>query len=240
MVVKSQLKYIRSLQQKKYRNLHKCFVAEGFKTVRELLDSGWKPDFLLTTEDSLSQYLGTPAEVISDREMAQISTFKNPNKVLGVFQMPKPAEVTFSDWVLVLDRVRDPGNLGTIIRLCDWFGIPHLVCSPDSVDVYNPKVLQATMGSIVRVNIVYSELEDFLQSAPTTVFGAFMDGDSVYETKLPHSGILVMGNEAHGISEGLSRSIGKKLAIPQYGTPSAESLNVAMATAILLNEIRKP
>ena len=240
MVVKSQLKYIRSLQQKKYRNLHKCFVAEGFKTVTELLESGCKPDVLLTTEDRLSQTLGIPAEVISDREMGQVSAFKNPNKILGVFQMPEPEEVNFSDWVLVLDRVRDPGNLGTIIRLCDWFGISHLVCSPDSVDVYNPKVLQATMGSIARVNIVHRELEDFLLSAPTMVFGAFMDGDSVYETKLPQSGILVMGNEAHGISEELGRSIQKKITIPQFGTPSAESLNVAMATAILLNEIRKP
>ena len=240
MVVKSQLKYIRSLQQKKYRYLHKSFVAEGFKTVRELLDSGWEPDVLLTTEDGVSEVMGTPVGRITNREMAQITAFKNPNKILGVFQIPEPTEVTFSDWILVLDRVRDPGNLGTIIRLCDWFGIPHLVCSPDSVDVFNPKVLQATMGSIARVNIVHRELDEFLQTAPVTIFGAFMDGESIYEVKLPQSGVLVMGNEAHGISEVLSSCIEKKLAIPQYGTPSAESLNVATATAILLNEIRKP
>ncbi len=234
------MKYIRSLQQKKYRTLHKRFVAEGFKTVKELLDSGWKPDVLLATEEGLSETLGGPVEVIAERQMGQISALKNPNKVLGVFKMAEPTEVTFTDWVLVLDRIRDPGNLGTIIRLCDWFGIPHLVCSPDSVDVFNPKVLQATMGSIARVNIVHRELNTFLESVPVPVFGAFMDGASIHETELPRCGVLLMGNEAHGIAEGLHSSIPNRLAIPQHGSPSAESLNVATATAILLHEIRKP
>ncbi|MBT8204306.1 MAG: RNA methyltransferase, partial [Eudoraea sp.] len=159
--------------------------------------------------------------------------------VLGVFEIPKPVEVEFSDWVLALDSIRDPGNLGTIIRLCDWFGIAHLLCSPDTVDAYNPKVLQATMGSIARVNLVYTDLSVILKSAPVPVYGAFMDGDSVYETKLPKNGILVLGNEARGISKDLSAVIGQKLGIPQYGQPTAESLNVATATGILLNEIRR-
>ena len=239
MVVKSQLKYIKSLQQKKYRNTHNRFVAEGLKTVSELLGSGCKAEALMTTQVDLSEISGQATQLISKRQMAQISTQKNPSGVLGVFEIPEPVEVEFSDWVLALDSIRDPGNLGTIIRLCDWFGISHLLCSPDTVDSYNPKVLQATMGSIARVNLVYMELSDILKSAPVPVYGAFMDGNSVYETKLPPNGILVLGNEARGISKDLSAVIGKKVGIPQYGQPTAESLNVATATAILLHEIRR-
>ncbi|MBT8210107.1 MAG: RNA methyltransferase [Eudoraea sp.] len=239
MVVKSQLKYIKSLQQKKFRNTHNRFVAEGLKTVSELLGSGCKVKTLMTTEVDLSEISGQATQLISTKQMAQISSLKNPSGVLGVFEIPKPVEVEFSDWVLALDSIRDPGNLGTIIRLCDWFGIAHLLCSPDTVDAYNPKVLQATMGSIARVNLVYTDLSVILKSAPVPVYGAFMDGDSVYETKLPKNGILVLGNEARGISKDLSAVIGQKLGIPQYGQPTAESLNVATATGILLNEIRR-
>ena len=239
MVVKSQLKYIKSLQQKKYRNKHNRFVAEGFKTVSELLDSGINAEILMTTEGDLTQISGQTAQLISSRQMEQISALKSPSAVLGVFEIPKPVDVRFSDWILALDSIRDPGNLGTIIRLCDWFGISHLLCSPDTVDAYNPKVLQATMGSIARVNLVYSELTEILETAPVPVYGAFMDGDSVYENKLPESGIMVLGNEARGISKEVSAVISKKVGIPQYGQSTAESLNVATATAILLNELRR-
>ena len=240
MVVKSQLKYIKSLQQKKYRIQHNRFVAEGLKTVKELLQVGWETEFLLATEDDLVQELRSDALLLSERQMAQISSFKSPSKVLGVFEIPTPTTVDFSDWIIALDKVRDPGNLGTIIRLCDWFGISHLVCSADTVDAYNPKVLQATMGSIARVNISYTPLSPFLQSAELPVIGAFMDGDSVYGASLPASGILVMGNEANGISEEVNEYIQQRISIPQFGSSSTESLNVATATAILLNEIRRP
>ncbi len=239
MVVKSQLKYIKSLQQKKYRSTHNRFVAEGLKTVSELLDSGFKAEKLITTEAETPEISGQSTQLISVQQMGQISSLKNPSAVLGVFEIPGSIDVDFTDWVLALDRVRDPGNLGTIIRLCDWFGIGHLVCSPDTVDAYNPKVLQATMGSIARVNLVYTDLPLFLKSAPVPVYGAFMDGDSVYETTLPKNGILVLGNEAWGISKEVSAVIGEKVGIPQYGQATAESLNVATATAILLNEIRR-
>jgi TrmH family RNA methyltransferase len=239
MVVKSQLKYIKSLQQKKYRIQHNRFVAEGFKTVKELLQAGWKTEILLLTEEGKTNELGAEAEVISKREMSRISSFKTASQVLGVFEIPAPVALEFSDWILALDKVRDPGNLGTIIRLCDWFGISQLVCSADTVDAYNPKVLQATMGSIARVNISYTDLPLILENCEAPIFGAFMDGRPVYETALPSSGILIMGNEANGISPEVSRLIHNRISIPQYGSPTAESLNVAMASAILLNEIRR-
>ncbi len=239
MVVKSQLKYIKSLQQKKYRNTYKRFVAEGLKTVSELLDSGCQAEVLMSTEAKMSELSGQGIQLISKKQMAQISALKSPSSLLGVFEIPEPKDVEYTDWVLALDSVRDPGNLGTIIRLCDWFGISHILCSTDTVDAYNPKVLQATMGSIARVNLVYTDLPSVLRSAPVPVFGAFMDGDSVYQTPLPSKGILVLGNEAKGISQGVSAAIQNKVGIPQYGQSSAESLNVATATAILLNEIRR-
>ncbi len=239
MVVKSQLKYIKSLQQKKYRSSHKRFVAEGIKTVSELLNSGCKAETLMTTEESLSEISGQTTQLISRQQMGVISALKNPSTVLGVFEIPEQVNIAFTDWVLALDSIRDPGNLGTIIRLCDWFGISHLICSQDTVDAYNPKVLQATMGSIARVNLVYTDLPEVLASAPIPVYGAFMDGESVYETELPQKGILVLGNEARGISSEVGKVIRKKIGIPQFGQATAESLNVATATAILLHEIRR-
>lgn len=240
MVGKSQLKYIKSLQQKKYRSLHNRFVAEGYKTIRELLGAGLKAEILLTTDETMIQEPGVDTELVSQREMAQVSSLKSASNILGVFETPEPAKPTFTDWVLALDKVRDPGNLGTIIRLCDWFGIAHLLCSPDTVEAYNPKVLQATMGSIARVNLIYADLIELLETAPVPVFGTFMDGTSVYETNLPEAGILVMGNEANGISPEVEKVIQQKVSIPQYGKSTTESLNVATATAIFLNEIRRP
>ncbi|MGI9550303.1 MAG: RNA methyltransferase, partial [Aurantibacter sp.] len=178
-------------------------------------------------------------QLISEAELKQMSSLKNPNKFLGVFQIPEPDTVDFSDWIVALDEVGDPGNLGTVVRLCDWFGIRHLVCSKNTVDCYNPKVLQATMGSIARVNIVYSDLAELLKKSEVPVYGTFMEGKSVYNEKLPDAGILVMGNEANGISKGIEKFCNKKIGIPQFGTPSTESLNVATATAICLNEIRR-
>ena len=144
-----------------------------------------------------------------------------------------------TDWVVVLDAVRDPGNLGTIIRLCDWFGIKQLICSIDTVDCYNPKVLQATMGSIARVDLVYTDLLEYLKNTDVPILGAFMDGTSVYQKELPQKGILVMGNEANGISKEVGELVSERVSIPQFGDPSTESLNVATATAILLSEIRR-
>lgn len=240
MVAKSQLKLIKKLHQKKYRTENNLFFVEGIKVVDELLSARYKPFLVLAISDYLNHFSrACEVQEISAQELAKISALKNPNGVLGVFHQPKFKPLEINDWVVALDTVQDPGNLGTIIRLCDWYGVRDLVCSTYTVDCYNPKVLQATMGSIARVNVHYIDVEPFLKESNKTVYGAFMDGDSVYGENFDEPGILVMGNEANGISESLKKYISKKLAIPQFGAASAESLNVAMATGILLNEIRR-
>lgn len=239
MVVKSQIKLIKSLQQKKYRTQHALFVVEGIKTIFELLKSDIVAQDIFATDVSfLGGYKGS-ITTISEKELKQMSSLKNPNKVIGVFKMPKPKPLDFSDWTVALDDIRDPGNLGTIIRLCDWFGIGHLVCSKNTVDCYNPKVLQATMGSISRINIVYVDLAKTLKESNISVYGTFMNGDSIYSEKLPDTGVIVMGNEANGISKEIENLCNRKIGIPHFGKPTTESLNVATATAILLNEIRR-
>jgi len=239
MVVKSQIKLIRSLQQKKYRNQHGLFFVEGKKTVEELLNSNFKPHSIYCTDSNTFNISEDILTEISIAELKQISFLKNPNGVLGVFHIPEAKPLDFKDWMVALDDIRDPGNLGTIIRLCDWFGIRSLVCSQNTVDCYNPKVLQATMGSISRVSITYLNLASFLEESEIPIYGAFMDGESVYENKLTEKGIIVLGNEGNGISTKVSAVISKRIAIPQYGNKSTESLNVATATAILLHEIRR-
>jgi len=239
MIVKNQIKLIKSLHQKKYRNQHGLFFAEGLKIVKELLNSDFEVHKVYATEEEVVVVSEEKFELVSESELKKITALATPNKVLGVFQIPIVKEIDFQDWIVVLDDVRDPGNLGTIIRLCDWFGIRHLVCSSNTVDCYNPKTLQATMGSISRVNIGYTNLPNFLNNAYVPIYGAFMEGETVYEAKLPSTGILVMGNEAKGISEEVKACVSKKISIPQFGKQITESLNVATASAILLNEIRR-
>lgn len=239
MVVKSQIKFIKSLQQKKYRVQHGLFVAEGTKMVQDLLKSDFKPFSIYTTAlETLGMGIDQ-VELVSEETLRKISGLVTPNRVVAVFKIPKTKAVDFKDWVVALDDVRDPGNLGTIIRLCDWFGIKHLICSKNTVDCYNPKVLQATMGSIARVNIIYEELSEILKTANSPIYGAFMDGANVYKDVIPNKGILVMGNEANGISKEVEELVSKKISIPQFGKRTAESLNVATATSILLSEIRR-
>jgi len=239
MLVKSQLKLIRSLQQKKYRNEHGLFFVEGKKTVEELLASNLKPYKVYCLDFETFDVPEVVLVQVTTAELKQISCLKNPPGILGVFYMPKEAAIDLSDWMVALDDVSDPGNLGTIIRLCDWFGIQHIICSKNTVDCYNPKVLQATMGSIARVHLHYIDLNNFLQDVKVPVYGAFMDRASVYNTNLPKKGILVMGNEANGISKEVSALIWQEISIPQFGNNTTESLNVATATAILLNEVRR-
>lgn len=238
MLSKNQIKYINRLSQKKFRLQERCFVVEGVKTINELLQSSFQLQDLYTTEtfniDAKTENL------ISESDLKRISFLKTPNKALAVFKIPEAKPINHSKLIVALDDVRDPGNLGTIIRLCDWFGIKDLVCSKQTVDCYNPKVLQATMGSITRVNINYLDLEVFLNETQSPVFGAFMDGKDVYKMVLPEKGVLVMGNEANGISDTVEAKIEKRIAIPRFGDLQAtESLNVATATAILLSEFRR-
>lgn len=239
MVVKSQIKLIKSLHQKKCRIRSGMFVVEGIKAVKELLGSHFKVHKVYATVEGELKDKTDLLEVITENEIKQMSSLKNPGKILGVFYIPKPEPVDFKDWVVVLDDVRDPGNLGTIIRLCDWFGIRHLICSPNTVDCFNPKVLQATMGSISRVNVLYAGLSGFLSNLEIPIYGAFMNGETVYNAKVPEKGILVLGNEANGISKEVEALVNAKICIPQFGEKTAESLNVATATAILLSELRR-
>lgn len=239
MLVKSQIKLIRSLQQKKYRNQHGLFFIEGKKAVQELLDSDFTPHSIFSAGTSTFDISDALVTEITTADLKRMSFLKNPNGVLGVFYIPEAKKINFEDWIVALDEVRDPGNLGAIIRLCDWFGIRNLVCSQNTVDCYNPKVLQATMGSISRINISYVNLDDFLKESKVPVYGAFMNGESVYENKLPEKGIVILGNEGKGISTEVEGLVSQKISIPQYGNKTTESLNVATAAAILLNEIRR-
>ena len=238
MVTKNQIKLVVNLKQKKYRTQHGLFVVEGEKSVKELLQAGMRP-FQIFVDVPEKEELFPEAELVDGRALKQMSSLKEPNGILGVFHMPNHQKELKTDWVVVLDAVRDPGNLGTIIRLCDWFGIKQLICSIDTVDCYNPKVLQATMGSIARVDLVYTDLLEYLKNTDVPILGAFMDGTSVYQKELPQKGILVMGNEANGISKEVGELVSERVSIPQFGDPSTESLNVATATAILLSEIRR-
>ncbi|WP_108244744.1 TrmH family RNA methyltransferase [Muricauda brasiliensis] len=238
MVTKNQIKLVVSLKQKKYRSQHGLFVVEGEKLVDELLSAGLKPYQIFVDDAGLVQRF-EQAELVSGKTLKQMSNLTHPSGILGVFRMKDSKDLDLEDWVVALDAVRDPGNMGTIIRLCDWFGIKTLVCSPDTVDCYNPKVLQATMGSIARVNIEYADLTVFLENVHRPIYGAYMEGEPVYGSNLTEKGILVMGNEANGVSDEVGKFITHKIAIPQFGAATAESLNVATATAILLNEIRR-
>jgi RNA methyltransferase, TrmH family len=240
MVSKNQIKLISSLQQKKFRAANGLFIAEGIKVIGELIDSHFELEQLYTTEPLFPEIPLSKRTLISESDLNKISALTTANNALAVFKIPASADISPSGLIVVLDDIRDPGNLGTIVRLCDWFGITQIVCSEQTVDVYNPKVIQATMGSIARVGVSYVKLEDFLAKAGLPVFGTFMDGDNIYKTTLPKEGIIVMGNEANGISAEIEKIITSRLSIPRFGNlQQTESLNVATATAIILSEFRR-
>lgn len=233
MVAKNDLKLIRSLHQKKYRTRHGLFLAEGVKVVSELLEGGLEPYRIYSTEPDLL----AGAEAVTGAELQKMSALVQPNRTLGVFHIPELHPPAWSGWVLALDGVRDPGNLGTLIRLCDWFGIRELVCSPDTVDCFNPKVLQATMGSLARVGVHYLPLEEVLPQSGLPLFGASMEGAPAASVTLPDKGVLVLGSESHGVSAPVRTLLDQVVCVPAFG--QAESLNVATAGAILLYEIKR-
>ena len=234
-ITKNEIKLIKSLGQKKFRHQEQLFLVEGIKGVREFLDSEFELYQLFATD----AVFDVETTLISPKDLQKISALKTPNTALAIFRIPKPKTVMESSLIIALDDVRDPGNLGTIIRLCDWFGIENLVCSLETVDCYNPKVVQATMGSLTRVQINYTGLEDYLKHSDLETFGTFMDGSSIYSEALPKKGIIIMGNEANGISSNIERLVNKKIGIPRFGHLKAtESLNVATATAIVLSAFK--
>lgn len=240
MVSKNQIKLISSLHQKKHRQTHQLFIAEGIKGIQELLDAHFELEHLYTTQTDFETVAGNLKTLVTDADLKKMSALASPNTCLAVFKMPEVKAINSSGLIVALDDIRDPGNLGTILRLCDWFGIQQLICSKETVDVYNPKVVQATMGSIARVNVTYVDLYDFIAKSKLAVFGTFMDGENMYTTNLPQEGIIVMGNEANGISSDIEKIIKNRLTIPRFGTlQKTESLNVATATAIVLSEFRR-
>lgn len=240
MVSKNQIKLIASLHQKKFRQQHNLFIAEGVKVINELLNSNFELENLFVTEDIFQNIASNKRNLITDQELKKLSALAVPNNCLAVFKIPKVKPIAESGLILALDDVRDPGNLGAILRLCDWYGVEQLICSEQTVDLYNPKVVQATMGSIARVNVSYLDLNTFLNTTQLPVFGTFMDGENIYKTNLPSEGIIVMGNEANGISPQIEAKTTNRITIPRFGKlQQTESLNVATATAIILSEFRR-
>ena len=240
MVSNKQLKLLNQLKQKKNRIDFKLFIAEGIKTVHELMEEGMTLKLLFGTKEYLKKYPQNQAIEITESELKKASSQKNPNQVIGIFEIPENSEVLHSGLSLVLDGINDPGNLGTIIRLCDWFGVDRLICSENTVDCYNPKVVQASMGSLARVSIFYTDIVELLECIDQPVYGTFLEGKDIYNTKFPKEGVLVMGNEANGISSKIEKLISQKITIPQFGkVQRTESLNVATATAIFLSEFRR-
>ncbi len=266
MLSKGQQKRIRQLGMKKFRMAEGLFVAEGPKVVGDLLRAGFVPEDIYATPDSSllppdssllpsdSSPLSCPLlpaphhslahyHLTTDDDLAKASFLQHPQGIIGIFRIPAQQDIIIpeNDLTLMLDGIQDPGNLGTIIRIADWFGIRQVICSPDTADAYSPKVVQATMGSIARVTLSYQPLQPLLESLPTNfpVYGTLLDGNNIYRQQLTNHGIIIMGNEGNGISAPIRQLITHRILIPSFGNAGAESLNVAVATAITCSEFRR-
>jgi TrmH family RNA methyltransferase len=240
MITKAEIQSIKSLADKRGRVEQGAFIAEGEKLVAELCASD-----LVVRKVYATKPIFASAEVITERDMERISQLKSSNSTLAVVEIPHyklSAADPKKNLVLALDRVQNPGNLGTIIRLADWFGISDIVCSEDSADCFNPKVVQATMGAILRVRVHYTNLAKWLDSHKgATIYGTFLEGENIYSAQLDKSGVIVMGNEGQGISAEVAATVSHKLLIPPYPADrcGSESLNVAVATAVICSEFRR-
>lgn len=248
MISKNQIKYIHSLETKKGRNKENAFVAEGPKVVADLM-AFMQPQMIVATEEwyraNPTVSNGNGCFVVTEDELRKVSFLQHPQQVLAVFPIKDKQKeaVVEKKLYLALDGVQDPGNLGTIIRIADWFGITRVFCSRDTADVYNPKVIQATMGSVARVDVAYVDLAELFGSLPEgyPVYGTFLDGEDIYKKALTSHGIIVMGNEGKGISPAIGELVNNRLLIPNFpkGRDTADSLNVAIATAITCSEFRR-
>ncbi|MFZ1809069.1 MAG: RNA methyltransferase [Cyclobacteriaceae bacterium] len=241
MISKSQIKFIKSLQLKKYRKEEQCFVVDGEKGVEEVLRSDFKLEMLLATEsflkkrEKLLKGINADLLIVSEKQLAQLSSFQTNESVLAVVRQ-KPNQLPVleqNEFILALDDIRDPGNLGTIIRTADWFGIRKIVASEQTADCYNPKVINATMGSFTRVQFAYGHLRDLMAQWDACVYGTFMEGDDLHTKRFDKRGVIVIGNEANGISPEIQSLVTHKITIP--GVKGAESLNAAVATGIVLD-----
>lgn len=250
MLSKSKIKYIRSLHLKKFRKEHQAFVAEGNKLVADMIGS-FDCELLLAKPSWMATQGDIPADellVADDEDIRKTTSLKTPQDVIAVFRLPdyslEEADPS-TQLLLMLDGVQDPGNLGTIIRLADWFGVEHVICSMDTADVFAPKTVQATMGALSHVKVHYTVLEDYLNTVSKQhipVYGTFLEGENMYAQELSDTGIIIMGNEGNGIREDMERFITNKLYIPNYPPEreTTESLNVAIATAVICSEFRRP
>lgn len=245
MLSKNQIKEIRKLHISKYRRQEKSFIIEGPKIVAEFINSKYKVTKVFALEEWTNENYSIHKNIerISPKELQAISLLKTPNKVLAIAFYPDENTFNYNknDLILALDSIQDPGNLGTIIRIADWFGINKLVCSSETADAYNPKVVQASMGAHTRVNFCYTNLEDWLSklSVDTPIYGTLLEGDNIYETELCNNGVIVIGNEGNGISPQIQSLIKQRITIPAYGESMMESLNAAVATAIVCSEFRR-
>lgn len=239
MLSKNEIKLIKSLKYKKQRYLNKMFVVEGKKSIYEFINSKFVLHKLFSID--ISEFSVNNVVRLSKSELEKISFLSNPNDHLAIFKIPNEKPVNKNNLLVGLESINDPGNLGTIIRTCEWFGVEDIVCSLDSVDCYNPKVVQSAMGSLSRVNITYLDLENFLNSESLNRFGTFIKGESVYENKIStDNGIVVFGNEANGISSNLRSLIDVELTIPRFNNKSyPESLNLSNSLGIILSEFSR-
>ena len=243
MITKNQIKYINSLQQKKFRVEHQFFVVEGAKSVLELLKADFEIELLFVTDDFFREHevifqtLSIQPEIVKAEELEKAGSFSSNNAALAVVKTKENGEllVNEKEFALILDDIRDPGNLGTIIRVADWYGITKIICSPSTVDFYNPKVINATMGSFTRVSLFYVELEGFIKNQQVNIYGTLLDGENIHHTNFNDSGYIVIGNEANGISDAITKLITHKITIPRFG--GAESLNAGIATAVVLDNV---
>ncbi len=239
MLSKNQQKIIQKLQQKKYRNELGLFVVEGKKGILEFVQAGFKVEAIFATSLFSEQLNKFPLTLISKEELSKISMLKNPDEGVAIFHQPKRKGILQEGIILALDNIQDPGNLGTLIRLCDWFGIETLLCSEQTVDCYNPKVVQASMGSLSRVEVHYLPLEGFLATCALPVYVATLEGENLYTTTFPEDCVIVLGNEANGVSPEVVALADGAITIPRFGRrQQAESLNVAMAGAIIVSQIK--
>ena len=240
MITRAEILDIKALSTKQGREEQGAFIAEGEKLVGEIRNSSLRIRRILQTKPIFSD-----GELISEKEMERISQLKSANSVLAVVELPKhkltKADPT-KELVLCLDRIQNPGNLGTIIRLADWFGISDIVCSENTADCFNPKVVQATMGAILRVRVHYTNVAKWLEGQKgVNIYGTVLEGENIYNAQLEKSGVIVMGNEGQGISDEVAKCVSHKLLIPPYPADrcGSESLNVAVATAVICSEFRR-